>query len=75
MVVQCVSALGGYCCPIIRASSSSSSCGEGSGLGTAGEGGLLVKTEWESWTDGNDIPKVEKSLVGEMRKQHQKATG
>lgn len=39
------------------------------------KGGLLVKTEWESWTDGNDIPKVEKSLVGKMRKQHQKAMG
>lgn len=46
-----------------------SSCGEGSRLGTAGEGGLLGKLSGNYGQAGNDIPKGEKSLLGKMRKQ------
>lgn len=31
--------------------------------------GITGKTEWELWTDWNDIPKVEKSLVGKDEKE------
>lgn len=41
VVVQCVRAWGGHCCPIIRASGPPSSCEEGRRLGAAGEEGLL----------------------------------
>lgn len=52
-----------------------SSCGEGSRLGTAGEGGLLGKLSGNYGQAGNDIPKGEKSLLGKMRKQDRRTLG